>query len=181
MTLEALGQDPLEMLVEQALRRLSEGEPPSRIEVERVDVKEEPGRRGDGGTVSPGKRKNEQAASYLAEEMACMANTPGGGALIVGIADDGARIGTRLDADWLRHRIWELTSNKLTITARAANLDGCRILILTCVEALDPVRYRGKLKWRVGANCVDVDPSSGGRGCWSESGSTGRTSRLAEP
>ena len=44
MTLEALGQDPLEMLVEQALRRLSEGEPPSRIEVERVDVKEESGR-----------------------------------------------------------------------------------------------------------------------------------------
>ena len=78
MTLETLGQDPLEMLVEQALRRLSEGEPPSRIEVERVDVKEEPGRRGAGGAVSPGKRENEQAASYLAEEMACMANTPGG-------------------------------------------------------------------------------------------------------
>ena len=158
MTLETLGQDPLEMLVEQALRRLSDGEPPSRMEVERVDVKEEPGRRGAGGAVSPGKRENEQAASYLAEEMACMANTPGGGALIVGIADDGARIGTRLDADWLRYRIWELTSNKLTITARAANLDRCRILILACVEALDPVRYRGKLKWRVGANCVDVDP-----------------------
>ena len=158
MTLEALGQDPLEMLVEQALHRLSEGEPASRIEVERVDVKEEPGRRGAGGAVSPGKRENERAACYLAEEMACMANTPGGGALIVGIADDGARIGTRLDADWLRHRIWELTSNKLTITARAANLDGCRILILTSVEAFDPVRYGGKLKWRVGANCVDVDP-----------------------
>ena len=158
MTLEALGQDPLEMLVEQALRRLSEAEPPSRIEVERVDVKEEPGRRGAGGAVSPGERENERAASYLAKEMACMANTPGGGALIVGIADDGARIGTQLDADWLRHRIWELTSNKLTITARAVNLDRCRILILTCVEALDPVRYRGRLKWRVGANCVDVDP-----------------------
>ena len=158
MTLDALGQNPLEMLVEQALRRLSEGEPPSRIEVERVDVKEEPGRRDARGAVSPGKRENEQAASCLAEEMACMTNTPGGGALIVGIADDGTRIGTRLDAGWLRHRIWELTSKKLTITARAADLAGCRILILTCVEALDPVRYRGKLKWRVGANCVDVDP-----------------------
>ena len=78
MTLEALGQDPLEVLVEQALRRLSEGEPPSRIEVERVELKEEPGRRGVGGAVSPGKRENERAASYLAEEMACMANTPGG-------------------------------------------------------------------------------------------------------
>ena len=158
MTLDALGQNPLEMLVEQALRRLSEGKPPSRIEVERVDVKEEPGRRDARGAVSPGKRENEQAASYLAEEMACMTNTPGGGALIVGIADDGTRIGTRLDAGWLRHRIWELTSKKLTITAREVNLDGCRILILACVEAFDPVRYRGRLKWRVGANCVDVDP-----------------------
>ena len=158
MTSEALGRNPLETLVEQVLRRLSEDEPPNRIEVERVDVKEEPGRRGAGGTVSPGNREGEQAARYLAEEMACMANTPGGGALIVGVADDGARIGTGLDADWLRHRIWELTSSKLTIAARAADLAGCRILILTCVEALDPVRYRGRLKWRVGANCVDVDP-----------------------
>ncbi len=87
-----------------------------------------------------------------------MANTEGGGALIVGVADDGTRIGTQLNPDWLRHRIWELTSQQLTVSARTANLDGCRVLILTCVEALHPVRYRGKLRWRVGANCVEVDP-----------------------
>jgi ATP-dependent DNA helicase RecG len=34
-----------------------------------------------------------------------MANTPGGGALVVGVADDGTVLGTELDADWLRHRI----------------------------------------------------------------------------
>ena len=158
MTLGTLGPDPLEALVEQTLRRLSGGEPPCRIEVERVDVKEEPGRRDAGGIVSPGGTINETAAGYLAEEMACMANTPGGGALIVGVADDGARIGTRLDAGWLRHRIWELTSQKLTVAVRAEHLDGCRILVLTCIEALEPIRYRGRLKWRVGANCVEVDP-----------------------
>ena len=87
-----------------------------------------------------------------------MANTAGGGAVIVGIADDGARIGTRLDADWVRHRIWELTSHQLTVEVREANLEGCRLLILTCIEALAPVRYRGNLRWRVGANCVEVDP-----------------------
>ena len=87
-----------------------------------------------------------------------MANTPGGGAVIVGIADDGARIGTRLDADWVRHRIWELTSHQLTVEVREANLEGCRLLILTCIEALAPVRYRENLRWRVGANCVEVDP-----------------------
>ena len=158
MTLAALGPDPLEALVERTLRRMSEGEPPCRIEVERVDIKEEPGRRDAGGNVSPGGATSEEAARYLAAEMACMANTPGGGALIVGVADDGARIGTRLDAGWLRHRIWQLTSQMLTVAVREERLDGCRILILTCIETFEPISYRGKLKWRVGANCVEVDP-----------------------
>lgn len=152
------GTESIDALVERALRRLSQGEPPAHIEMERVDFKEERGRRDAGGTVSPGRTTNERAAEHLAAEMACMANTPGGGAVIVGVSDDGARIGTRLDADWLRHRIWELTSHQLTIAGREARLDECRLLILTCIEALAPVRYRGKLRWRVGTNCVDVDP-----------------------
>ncbi len=158
MGLGILGRSPINALVEQALHRLSRGEPPAHIELERVDFKEERGRRGSDGTVSLGGATNERAADHLAAEMACMANTPGGGAVIVGIADDGARIGTRLDADWVRHRIWELTSHQLTVEVREANLEGCRLLILTCIEALAPVRYRGNLRWRVGANCVEVDP-----------------------
>ena len=158
MALGTLGREPIEGLVEHALRRLSRGEAPARIEVERVDFKEERGRRAPDGSVSDGEATNERAAEQLAEELACMANTPGGGAIIVGVSDDGARIGTRLDADWVRHRIWELSSRQLTVTVREADLDGCRILILTCIEALAPVRYRGKLRWRVGTNCVEVDP-----------------------
>ena len=126
--------------------------------MEQLDIKEEPGRREADGSFLPGSTTSESAAAYLAGEMACMANTPGGGALIVGIADDGTRIGTNLDAEWLRHRIWELTSRKLTIAARADGLNGCRVLVLTCAEALEPVDYRGRLRWRVGANCVEVDP-----------------------
>ena len=158
MGLGILGPSPINALVEQALHRLSRGEPPAHIELERVDFKEERGRRGSDGTVSPGQATNEPAADHLAAEMACMANTPGGGAVIVGVADDGARIGTRLDADWVRHRIWELTSHQLTVEVRETNLEGCRLLILTCIEALAPVRYRGNLRWRVGTNCVEVDP-----------------------
>ena len=158
MAFSVRGTEPIDALVEQALHRLSRGELPERIELERLDFKEERGRRGSGGTVSPGETTNERAAEHLAAEMACMANTPGGGALIVGVSDDGARTGTRLDADWLRHRIWELTSHQLTIAVREAHIDECRLLILTCIEALAQVRYRGKLRWRVGANCVEVDP-----------------------
>lgn len=158
MELSELGREPIDTLVEQALQRLTQGNPPKRIEVERVDFKEEPGRRTPDGTVMLGSAKNESAADLLAGEMACMANAPGGGAIIVGVSDDGVRIGTQLNMDWVRHRIWELTSKQLTVAVREASLEGCRLLILTCIEALTPVRYRGRLRWRVGTNCVEVDP-----------------------
>ncbi|MCQ3807726.1 MAG: hypothetical protein OXB92_11060 [Acidimicrobiaceae bacterium] len=158
MTTAILGPDPLEILIDAALRRLSEGEAPSAMEVERVDVKEEPGRRAADGSILSGAETNEQAADYLAGEMACMANTPGGGAVIVGVADGGQKIGTELNPEWLRHRIWELTAGSLTISARVANVEGSRLLVLSSVEALSPVVYRGRVRWRVGTNCVDVDP-----------------------
>lgn len=158
MTLGYLGPDPLAHVVEAALEQLARGEPVERIERTRLDLKEEPGRRGAGGSILPGQPRNEQAASYLAGEMACMANTPGGGAIIVGVADNGGRIGTELDGDWLRHRIWELTKRRLTVAARDERLDGCRVLILTVAEALEPVDHEGRLRWRVGSNCVEVDP-----------------------
>ena len=158
MTTAILGPDPTETLIGTALRQLSKGVAPSAMEVERVDVKEEPGRRRADGSVRTGAETNEQAADHLAGEMACMANTPGGGAIIVGIADDGYKIGTELNAEWLRHRIWELTAGNITISARVATIDDCRLLVLSCVEALNPVAYRGKIRWRVGTNCVDVDP-----------------------
>lgn len=158
MAFGTLGHDPLEKLIDETLRRLSAGEPPSQIETERVDIKEEPHRRDHNGSILLGSATNEQAAQYLAREMACMANSPRGGALMVGIADDGTRIGTELNAEWLRHRIWELTAKKLTTSVRQENLAGCRILILSCAEAFDPIDYRGELRWRVGANCVEIDP-----------------------
>jgi len=107
-----------------------------------------------------GQSENEQAARYLAGEMACFANTEGGGAVILGISDDGKRIGTELSPDWLRHRIWELTGRKLTVNVRATEFDDARLLVLTTSEALEPIHYRNKLTWRVDDKCVPVDPTS---------------------
>ena len=157
MTLGHLGPDPLEVVVETALRQLDAGEPVEHIETTRLDLKEEPGRRAEGGSVLPGNRQNEQAAFYLAGEMACMANTPGGGAIIIGVADDGSRVGTELDGDWLRHRIWEISKRRLTIAVREHRIVECRLLVLSVAEALEPVEHQGQLRWRVGSNCVDVD------------------------
>lgn len=92
--------------------------------------------------MAPGAATNEEAAAYFAGEMACMANTAGGGAIIVGVADDGERIGSDLDVQWLRHRIFELTERKLTVDVREAVLDGCRILVLAMCGSLSWVASR---------------------------------------
>jgi ATP-dependent DNA helicase RecG len=155
-----LGPDPLQQQVERLLKSLSQGKPPRDIEVTQVDIKEEPDRRGGDGSVLQGHPQNEKAARYLAEEMACMANTPGGGAIVLGISDDGNRIGTLLDPEWLRERIWQLTQSKLTVTVRPADLHGTRILVLTTDYAIEPIYYGNKLKWRVNRSCVEIDPNS---------------------
>ena len=126
-----LGPDPLEEQIEEALVLLERGRPPTCVATSRVDIKEEPGRRNPQGRVLPGHDENDRAARYLAGEMACMANTAGGGVLILGVADDGTRIGTRLRPEWLRFRIWELTERKLTVAVRVAELGGRRLLVLS--------------------------------------------------
>ncbi|WP_419840534.1 ATP-binding protein [Candidatus Poriferisodalis sp.] len=158
MTQGHLGGDPLEQVVATALNQLATGVPPLQIERTQIDLKEEPGRRDRRGAVTAGAPRNEEAAKYLAGEMACMANTPGGGAIILGVADDGTRIGTELEEGWLRHRIWQLTQQSLTVAIRPEVINGVRLLVLTTPEALAPVTYGGKLLWRVDANCVEVDP-----------------------
>ena len=122
-----------------------------------MDVKEEAGRRSRTGSVEPGQRQNEVAAAHLAEEMACFANTEGGGAVILGISDRGKRIGTELSHEWLRHRIFELTGGMVTPAIRKLEMAGVRLLVLSTGEAVEPVRYKGRIKWRVSDNCVEVD------------------------
>lgn len=159
MTFSYLGPDPLDVQIETALTRLAAGEPPSQIETTQVDFKEEPGRRRR-GTVVPGGPQSDEAARYFAGELACLANTPGGGALIVGVADDGQRIGTELDKDWLRHRIYELTSHQLLVTAQVVEIDQTRLLVLRATESAQAVKWDSKYKWRVNDHCVDVDLTS---------------------
>lgn len=118
MTLGFLGPDPIEQQIGEVLRRIAAGASPADIETQQVDCKEERGRRGPGGTIVPGVAENEDAARHLVAEMACLANTPGGGAIIVGISDDGLRIGTELDAEWLRYRIYQLSNRALTVDVR---------------------------------------------------------------
>lgn len=161
MTFVFLGPDPVEEAVRNALELFQNGVTPAEIESEQVDFKEEPGRRSRSGEITPALQHNEEAAKYLRNEMACMANTLGGGAVILGISDTGERIGTSLDAQWLRHRIFELTEKKLTCRIEEVDLQGCRLLVLFAAESLEPIASDDrKYYWRVADNCVEVDSTS---------------------
>lgn len=155
------GADPVLVEVKSLLARLEAGEVVDRrFEGKRVDLKEEAGRRDKTGKVLPGSPENEKAAVALADEAACMANTPGGGALIIGIADDGALVGADLHAEWLRQRIFQLTQRLLTVEVSEVTIRGTRLLVLVAPSAVQPVPMNKRIKWRVNDECVEVDPTT---------------------
>ena len=88
------------------------------------------------------------------------ANTPGGGALIVGVTNNGEVIGTRLDVDWLRYRLWEISGKMLTVDIAEEAIRGERVLILTAPQAVEPIRVDGRIRWRIGTHCVEIDPTT---------------------
>ena len=145
--------------VREALDLLEAGATAEACEVERVDFKEEAGRRGPGGSVLPGQARDIHVADKLADEVACLANTPGGGALVVGVADDGTVIGAVSDRDWLRHRIHQRV--EVAPAIEEIVLSGTRrVLVVFVAEAREPVENTdGALRWRVGATCSPVDRS----------------------
>jgi ATP-dependent DNA helicase RecG len=145
--------------VDRALELLAAGASAAAAEIEGVDFKEEAGRRGRGGVVLSGQARSDAVASQLADEVACLANTPGGGALVVGVADDGTVIGAASDRDWLRQRVHERVEVAPAVEERLLP-GGQRLLVLLVAEAREPVEnIGGQLRWRVGATCAPVDRS----------------------
>ena len=115
--------------VETVLTRLDAGGGSGHIETEKVDLKEEAGRRDRAGGLLTGSDKNPAAAEHLAGEVRCFANTPGGGAIILGVDDKTlSLLGTALDAEWLRQRLDALTGIAPVIEERT--IRGARLLII---------------------------------------------------
>jgi ATP-dependent DNA helicase RecG len=152
------GVDPVADAVDSALRAVERGENPPERRL--FDFKEEAGRRGAGGVLRSGSPHNEDAARKLAGEVACMANSMGGGALIVGIADDATPVGADLDGDWLQVRLYQLLQQAYTTVVTEAHVRGVRVLIVRCPPAVEPIRWQNRITWRVGDQCQDVDPST---------------------
>lgn len=155
------GADPVRERVQELLLRMRSGEVVDKThETKHVDLKEESGRRGSRGELLVGSRTNDVAAQHLAAASACMANTPGGGALIVGLSDDGELIGADLDAEWLRKRIYEITQRLLTVDVTETVVRGIRLLIVVSPSAVEPIRVNGRIQWRVDESCVEVDAAT---------------------
>jgi ATP-dependent DNA helicase RecG len=160
-----LAPNRIDLEIEGVLDALASGAGPHGSEREHVDVKEEPGRRGRGGVVQPGLSVNEAAAEHLTGELACMANTPGGGAIVLGasdrpLADGRVLIGTALDAEWLRRRIYELSGRRMTCDVRDVDVLGARLLVLRVPPAVEPIRWNNKIRWRVGDQCQEIDAAT---------------------
>lgn len=157
----AFGSDPIRAEVSDLIARMQAGEVIDKTYERRtVDLKEEAGRRGPGGSLLSGGPHNEAAAKKLAGEAACMSNTPGGGALIVGVADDGTLLGAELDAEWLRQRVYEITQRLLTVDVYEATVRTNRLLVVVAPYAVEPVRFNNRIYWRVNDNCVEVDAAT---------------------
>lgn len=150
-------RERLEVLVDAALAKLGAGVLPDAIEREQIDFKEEAGRRGPRGTLTVGTPHNEEAARHLANEVACMANTPGGGAIVVGVEDRSGRLlGAALDAEWFRHRVYEHVGVAPGVKERV--VQGIRLLVLYIAQAREPVEdVSGRIRWRTGGHCTPVD------------------------
>lgn len=144
--------------VDRVLQALSRGDTPvSELESQAVDIKEEADRREQDGSIQPGRPDNQPAAEQLAEAAACMANTQGGGMLIVGVDDKTSQIiGADTDPHWLRGRIYDLTDRKLAVDIQTVKINGKPLLVIDAPQAVEPVPYRGKYRHRVDARCVPV-------------------------
>ena len=144
--------------VDRVLQALSKGDTPvSELESQAVDIKEETDRRARDGLIRPGSKRNEKVADQLAEAAACMANTQGGGTLIVGVDDKTSQIiGADTDPHWLRSRIYDLTDRKLAVNIQTVKINKKPLLIIDAPQAVEPVPYRGKYRHRVDARCVPV-------------------------
>lgn len=152
------GPSPVQMAVERAIATLEAGDVV--VERQQIDLKEEAGRRGPRGVIFPAQCENEKAIEKLAPEIACMASTAGGGALLLGVADDSTVIGTELDEEWVRLRLYERLDRRVTCDVRPVVVAGKRVLVIVVPEAVEPIRFNGRVTWRVGDSCVEIDAST---------------------
>lgn len=146
---------PAEKAVTQAIAELRAGRPAS--ESRHLDLKSATTRH---GAPVPDPARDPALVRQLAPEVACMANTPGGGALVLGVGDDSTLEGTTAHAEWLRREIYTQLQSRVTCDVREVFVHEHRLLVLLVPEAVEPVKVKGRIQWRIDDGCHEVDAST---------------------
>jgi len=81
---------------------------------------------------------------------------------VVGVNDKAAGaaafVGTFLDLDWLRRRIYVLTQPHFSIDLMEELFEvGQRLYLINVAPALSEIRSGGKLRARFGTDCLELD------------------------
>lgn len=98
----------------------------------------------------------------LAEAVACFANGRGG-SIVVGVADDvpgaAAFVGTELDPELTRRRVYELTDPRLTVMVDAVDWAGHELLMVGVPQSPDVHAVAGRSAERIGTGCEPMSNS----------------------
>ncbi|MEK6342819.1 MAG: RNA-binding domain-containing protein [Curtobacterium sp.] len=103
------------------------------------------------------KDSTQDTAHDMADAAVCFANA-GGGIIVLGVADKAkgreAFLGTTLDAQYLRRRIYDVTAPRLDVSVNEEYFSGARLLVIDVQEGLDVYTSRQKMPTkRVADSC----------------------------
>jgi len=137
-----------------ALAAIQRGATPRDLESQTLEFKEQGRSSGD-------------ALKVVADAALCFANSAGG-VVVVGVADRTAGpaslVGTTLDVDDLRRRVWELSRPPLTVDAWEERVGEARVVFVSVPQSpeihSDP---QGRAPRRAGRDCQPMDPTEQAR------------------
>lgn len=124
------------------------------LEGDRIDFKRE-------------KDSAQDTAHDMADAAICFANA-GGGTIVLGVADavkgHDAFLGATLDGQYIRRRIYDVTSPHLDVAVREETFGGTRLLVIDVQEGLDVYAARQKMPTkRVADRCQPMSTAEVGR------------------
>ena len=101
-------------------------------------------------------RSGADAAVYVAEAAACLANAAGG-TVVLGVSNaargPAAIEGCTLSADQLQRRIFELTDPRLVLAVDPHDVDGKQLLVVTVPSSPEVHQVQGRATERIGKSC----------------------------
>lgn len=132
-----------------ALHAVARGATPANLETGQLDFKQP-------------SRTDKETCQDITEAVVCFANGSGG-VVVLGVQDKQggpeAFVGTDIDADVLRRRVYDLTQPRLLVDVEETYEAGTRLLLVRVSEGLDvAATTKGYAYRRIGTDCQPMSP-----------------------